>query len=1005
MNSNNKSTTFILVSLVILLLTATWSFVNFQLDYGRHHEKNGYIYKLQYEASKLIHNILLVENGGVKHFDYVAKGELEIEKALAYLYDNDVEADVLVDEVGALLSNVSKIKSSYAVYLSSLLYFPKSADVLRGQLIKEVNTIKIIELDVLERDALLHASFNVNRDQAKKLLIQQRMKSFQNMGFGVDSYTVSLVQNFVKHMQSLLLHSEQVSTLNQSLLVNKVTELTQVLINSNNESFDQALVAAEVVKKWFYAALFLLAFVVIILWRTRQNIHKELLENAKMLNIGLKSAKQTQFSVNVKPRRVVLGKLYSSVFGFDSKEFDLSVDDWLSNIHVDDRAAIGITFNASLETGEPFELDYRWKSRDKTWLWVHTVGQTVEWDAHQLPIKIAGISTNVTERKRDEKVLRILAESNASKTYDTNIFQVVVKELALSQGVKYGFIARIDDENVNKVETLAVWANGDYSDNFSYNLIGTPCHDIVNYEGCFYPHSIQQNFPEDALLVELGVVSYMGVPLKDGNNNIIGLISIMDDKPMVESAKRRQLLSSLATRVESEIELEAVNHRLEHLAHYDALTGLPNRALLSDRFLQAKAHALRTHSLIAVCFVDLDDFKPVNDQYGHGVGDQLIIEVAERLKKSIRGDDTVSRLGGDEFIILLGEITSIAESKLLLDRVTETLSEPYKLVEDDIHISASIGFTMTSGGDDLDAMIRQADKAMYSAKQMGKNRYCLFDRDHAHQAIKKHQKLEDIKQALENDEMCLYYQPKVNMKTGVVYGVEALIRWQHPEKGLIPPFGFLPTIENTELEVDLGVWVIRQALMQLVTWKEAGITLEVSVNISSYHLLSVGFVEQLKDVLDEFAMADPENIQLEVLESSVIGDIELISNILKTCREELGVSIALDDFGTGYSSLAHLRHLPANVIKIDRSFVMDILVDNNDYAIVNGIISLATAFDLQVIAEGVETNDQGLMLLDLGCECAQGYGIALPMPANDIVDWLADYSPNAEWLEDKKITA
>lgn len=991
--------------MAVLLVTATWSFVNFQLDYGAHHEKNGHIYKLQYEASKLIRNILLVENGGVKHFDYVAKGELEIENALAYLYNNDVEADVLIDEVGALLSNASKIKSSYAVYLGSALYFPKSADLLRKQLIREENTNKISELDVLERDTVLYSNFSASRDQAKKVLIQERIKSFQKLDLTTAAYTASLAKNFVKHLQFLLLYSDNLKVLNQSLLANRVTELTQALINSNNESFDQALVAAEVVKKWFYAALFLLAYVVIMLWRTRQNMHKELLENAKMLNIGLKSAKQTQFSVNVKPRRVVLGKLYSSVFGFDSKEFDLSVDDWLSNIHADDRKAVGITFNESLETGEPFELDYRWGSRDKVWLWVHTVGQTVEWDGNQQPIKIAGISTNVTERKRDEKVLRILAESNASKRYDKNIFQIIVKELALSQSVKYGFIARVDDKDINRVNTLAVWANGDYGDDFSYDLSGTPCQNILDDGVCFHPNNIQQNFPEDTLLVEMGVESYMGVPLRDGNNKTIGLIAMLDDKPMVESKKRRQLLDSLATRVESEIELEAVNDRLESLAHYDALTGLPNRALLSDRFSQAKAHALRTHSLIAVCFVDLDDFKPVNDQYGHGVGDQLIIQVAERLKESVRGNDTVSRLGGDEFIILLGEITSIAESKSLLDRVTEALSEPYKLVEEDMYISASIGFTMTSGDDDLDAMIRQADKAMYNAKQMGKNRYCLFDRDHAYQAIQKHQELDNIKQALNNDEMCLYYQPKVNMKTGEVYGVEALIRWQHPEKGLITPYGFLPTIENTELEVDVGVWVIRQALIQLVVWKKAGITLEVSVNISSYHLLSVGFVEQLKVVLDEFITAEPKNLQLEVLESSVIGDIESISNILKACRDELGVSIALDDFGTGYSSLAHLRHLPANVIKIDRSFVMDILVDNNDYAIVNGIVSLAAAFDLQVIAEGVETNDQGLMLLDMGCECAQGYGIALPMPATEIPNWLNTYTPNEVWIEDQRTTA
>jgi len=440
-------------------------------------------------------------------------------------------------------------------------------------------------------------------------------------------------------------------------------------------------------------------------------------------------------------------------------------------------------------------------------------------------------------------------------------------------------------------------------------------------------------------------------------------------------------------------------HKLEQMAHYDVLTKLPNRALFYDRFTQAVAHSQRTETLLAVCFLDLDNFKPVNDIYGHNVGDQLLIEVAERVKRKIRQEDTISRQGGDEFTLLLSDFQHPHQCEVMLHRIIQALAEPYIIEEQHITISASLGTTIYPlDNSDIDTLIRHADQAMYHSKLAGKNRYHLFNAKHDQQVSIKNKKLADIKHALSNNQLCLHFQPKVNMQTGIVYGAEALIRWNHPEKGLIQPLDFLPVIEETSLEIQVGEWVIEQALLQMDTWLKQGILLEVSVNIASYHLQSKTFISQLEKALLKQSTINPKHLQLEILESSAIGDMHIINAVIQSCQNSLGVTIALDDFGTGYSSLTHLRNLPAETIKIDKSFVMEILNDPDDYRITDGIIGLAKSFNREVIAEGVETTEHGLTLLLMGCEQAQGYGIARPMPADELTTWLTHYTPNKAWL-------
>jgi len=438
--------------------------------------------------------------------------------------------------------------------------------------------------------------------------------------------------------------------------------------------------------------------------------------------------------------------------------------------------------------------------------------------------------------------------------------------------------------------------------------------------------------------------------------------------------------------------------KLELMAHYDVLTHLPNRVMFADRFSQAVAHSQRLGTWVGVCFLDLDDFKPVNDTHGHNMGDLLLIDVADRLRASVREEDTISRFGGDEFAILFRDINSHEQCEQLLTRLHQTLAEPYWINNHRIVISASSGIALYPMDNvDLDTLLRHADQAMYQAKITGRNAFRLFNPELNQQVMQKHHVVHRLREALLNDEFVLHYQPEINMKTGEVIAVEALIRWQHPEQGLLFPGEFLSVMEGTELEFDLDQWVIDSALRQLQQWQKAGLNFVVSVNIAANHLHTINFIQSLQQILSRYPDIKPAALQLEILESSALGDVQTLSRIIDECRHQVGVQIALDDFGTGYSSLSHLRHLAANSVKIDQSFVRDMLEDPNDYNIVDGVISLAKAFNRQVVAEGVETIEHGLMLLSMGCELAQGYQIARPMPAENIQQWCQHFQLEPAW--------
>lgn len=437
--------------------------------------------------------------------------------------------------------------------------------------------------------------------------------------------------------------------------------------------------------------------------------------------------------------------------------------------------------------------------------------------------------------------------------------------------------------------------------------------------------------------------------------------------------------------------------KLEQLAHFDALTQLPNRALLADRLEQGIARTDRENQLLAVCFLDLDEFKPVNDKYGHQIGDKLLISVASRLNKILRAVDSMARIGGDEFVLLITCLRDMDELELILSRIMEAAAAPHLIDGFDLRVSASVGVTLYPFDDaEPDTLLRHADQAMYMAKRAGRNRYHVFNAEEEHQSQSRLQQLERLRLALANKEFTLYYQPKVNMRSGEVIGLEALIRWNHPSRGLVSPGEFLPLAEHSDVIIEIGDWVIHEALEQMHRWSQEGFGISVSVNIAPRHLQHPDFIHRLEQHIAQYPKLAPGQLELEIVESAALENIAGISQLITSCQG-IGVSFSLDDFGTGYSSLSYLKRLPINMLKIDQSFVRDLLDNAEDLAIVEGVVTLAKVFQRKVIGEGVETPEHGIMLMRLGCDLAQGYGIARPMPAANVIEWHRNFRPDPQW--------
>lgn len=437
-------------------------------------------------------------------------------------------------------------------------------------------------------------------------------------------------------------------------------------------------------------------------------------------------------------------------------------------------------------------------------------------------------------------------------------------------------------------------------------------------------------------------------------------------------------------------ERKLAEDRVQSLAYFDSLTALPNRTLLRDRLSQALAAARRSNEMVAVLFLDLDHFKTINDSLGHSIGDKLLKEVSERLRACVREQDTVARLGGDEFVIVLSKVKDTNSIFVAADKLIDKMTGEFIVQGHTLRIGCSMGVSIfPEHGADSDTLIKHADSAMYSAKDIGRNNYQLFTASMNEQALERLNLENALRLAIDNRELFLMYQPQVDVVSGKIIGLEALLRWQHPKLGLVPPDRFIPVAETSGLILPIGDWVLKTACAQARKWQEGGLSpIPVAVNVSAVQFRHAGFCKRIKDVLNESGLA-PEALELELTESVLLANADMTLTALQELKA-MGVKLAIDDFGMGYSSLSYLKRFPVSTLKIDRSFIRDVAIDPDDAAITTAIINMAKALNVRVIAEGVENEDQMSFLRAHECGAIQGYYFSQPLTAEDATTWISE---------------
>lgn len=646
-----------------------------------------------------------------------------------------------------------------------------------------------------------------------------------------------------------------------------------------------------------------------------------------------------------------------------------TVEQAISYYLPESRIAIEQAVKSAIENHTPFDLELQIKTAQGQIRCVHARGEARYMEG--IARSISGTFQDITDRKQAEEEL----------AHRTSLFEAIFR--GIPDAIVY---VNIDREVIN--------INPAFSEIFGFDI-----NDLTGKKTSFFYESIEEyerqgraryNLSADKKALPYEVIyrkksgeifpgETLGTTIKNTEDEIIGYIGIIRDIS----------------------ERKAAADEIEHLAFYDPLTDLPNRRLLLDRLEQSVSNRIRHKQHGALILLDIDNFKTLNDTLGHSVGDQFLVEVATRLRASVREGDTVARHGGDEFVLILENLNddtlAAVQAEIVASKILRTLSQPYLLdLNADGELKSSHGYHCTSSigialfrDHSISAaeLIKRADTAMYQAKANGRNALCFFDPEMQEVVIALASLEEDLHQAVRDDQFCLYYQPQVDV-AGKCIGAEALIRWQHPDRGMVPPDEFIPLAENTGLILPIGQWVIETACAQLVAWERlpAMSQLTLAVNVSARQFHHKDFVEGILSTI-RLTGADPAKLKLELTESLLLEDVEDIIAKMSALKDK-GVSFSLDDFGTGYSSLSYLKRLPLDQLKIDRSFVMDVMTDPNDAAIARTIVALAKSMEMTVIAEGVETEEQREFLAHNGCTTYQGYLFSRPLPIEDFYSFL-----------------
>jgi len=621
--------------------------------------------------------------------------------------------------------------------------------------------------------------------------------------------------------------------------------------------------------------------------------------------------------------------------------------------------------------------------------------------AHIYPLKSESGATeevvlmheDISDKKYTEDAIRQIAAGVSAATGE-RFFQQLVQSLVKLFDADYAFIGVLVKQDVQHVNTLAVCAHGEIAPNISYELADTPCANVMGQGTCTYPSDVQRLFPKDRLLQEMGAEGYIGTPMFDANNEPLGILVVLDSKPLQHIEQVREILEIFAARAAAELQRLRAEAHVRHMAYQDYLTGLPSRTHLHERLSETLERVRRDRRYGAMLLIDLDNFKTINDSLGHDVGDEVLRSIARRFAELATPETFIARFGGDEFIALMdgsGSDVASAESaaRALAQRVLEHLVTPVSIGERSFSVGASIGIALfpTNGETELD-VVRHADMALYRAKQKGRGVIELYVPDLQVAADRRLQLEAGLRRAIPNDELEIYYQPMLN-NAGEAVGAEALLRWHHPEFGDVPPDTFIPVAEESGLIHMIGGWVFDRACAQLAQWSKNGTLFSgyLAINVCPWQFVRSDFLDDVRSAL-VMHNSDPHRLVLELTETALMYDLEDAIEKLRELRA-MGISIALDDFGTGYSSLAYLRDLPLDQLKIDKGFTKE-LGRTEQHPLVESMIAIGRHMKLTVVAEGVETEAQRVKLARLGCDHFQGFLFCLPLPSAGFIHWLSN---------------
>jgi len=665
---------------------------------------------------------------------------------------------------------------------------------------------------------------------------------------------------------------------------------------------------------------------------------------------------------------------------------------WMKVIHPDDQARCGEAWQRSLASGEAFEAQFRVRRADGSYRWMLSRGLAMR-DAAGHILKWFGTWTDIDDQKRDERtILQNSMQQSLIAAFGQRALANIGLEEMLHEAVRAAMagldaefcsLSQLGADGLSFIcKAQAGWRHAEAREALDAGDANRELH--RDYARALHEAVIVGDFLDETefvahrVLREHAVRSALEIPIA-GVSGAYGVLGVYSREPKRFSMTDLNFLYSLSNMLTTAIGRKDSEQLLTYQAQFDELTKLPNRRLFLDRLAVTLTQAERNGYLVGVLFADLDRFKVVNDSLGHAFGDNLLVQVAQRLVECTRSGDVVARLGGDEFAVMLSTLAKVDDAIDVAQKVVEVLSRSFDLDGHEAYVSASLGIAIyPQDGQHAEILIKNADTAMYRAKERGRNTFQFYLPQMNERALVRMAMEADLRGAMERQQFHIYYQPKVHLASGRLSGFEALLRWQHPQRGLVPAAEFINILEDTGMIVAVGEWVVRHVCEQLMTWQRDGLhTLPVAINLSARQFQVKNFDTVLSSILRETGV-DPRLLEFELTESMLMSDFEFAILILNKLKST-GVRVSIDDFGTGYSSLAYLKRFPLDALKIDRAFMRDVTTDANDATIALAIINLAHSLDLRVIAEGVENQAQRDFLLSNGCDEMQGYWVAPPL--------------------------